>query len=250
MTPFAGQPARRHRSYTPVIVIGALVLVVVCAGLGTLGFLTLRSVDRAAAPPTPAKPKSAGPIYRALPALCELPQETVTALVPDSDEPLGANRPAGDRNHAHTFCHWDMSIAESKRRNNDRWLKVSMSAVPDDATMPGAEAARGLHGRTRADLEKVAGRTDGKFTYGPVEPFAGIGTDAFAVSTVTRSSFTYGGTTMHVLVDNVTIEISYGGYDGPSGHEVPMPSVESRQAAETAARAAVSHLTSCPHCRS
>ena len=118
MTPVPGQPARPHRSYTPVIVIGALVLVVVCGGLGTLGFLTLRSVDRAAAPPPPAQPRSAGPIYR---------------------------------------------------------------------TLPGAEGARDLHARTRADLEKVAGRTDGKFTYDPVEPIAGIGTDAFAVSTVTRS---------------------------------------------------------------
>lgn len=249
MTPVPGQPARPHRSYTPVIVIGALVLVVVCGGLGTLGFLTLRSVDRAAAPPPPAQPRSAGPIYRTLPALCEMPQETVTALVPDSDEPLGANRPAGERNHAHTFCHWDMSMAESKRRNNDRWLKISMSAVPD-GTLPGAEGARDLHAQTRADLEKVAGRTDGKFTYDPVEPIAGIGTDAFEVSTVTRSGPTYGATTAHVLVDNVTIEISYGGYDGPDGHEVPMPPLESRQAAETAARAAVNHVASCPHCRS
>jgi hypothetical protein len=241
---------RPHRSYTKTIIIVAVAVLVGCLGLGSMSVASYMFA-RSRATPEPLKSAvSKDPIYRKLPSACSLPASVVRGLVPDPEQ-ANANDQAeradkGDG--ARTHCHWGISVAEGKRRAETRELLITATAYVDDYATGGEQAKRSLDSLLET-AGKNAGATGGDSTFGPARPLAGIGQEAFAQDSVTRAGYTYGGTVIWVLLDNVVLEISYHGSDDTRSRERPMSAEEAARNAMTAAREFVKLLGSCPDCR-
>lgn len=201
--------------------------------------------------PTPSV-VSDGPIYRNLPSACSMPATVVRSLVPSAEETNGGDRkarPEVDEGPL-TYCQWDMSVAQGKRRKQTRTLKVTVTGYLD-GERPGADRAKLMFDSALDIPRKYAGKTDSGFTYGDVERVDGLGQEAYRQDIITRVSYTYGGTQIWVLIDNLVVEVRYDGADNYTGKGTgkPMPTQQARTGADTAARELATLVTSCADCR-
>ncbi|MFC0529913.1 hypothetical protein [Phytohabitans kaempferiae] len=249
--PPAPARSRPHRSYTKTIVIVTVAVLAGCLGLGGVSAALYKYFDSLTEPKPLASAVSDGPIYRRLPSACALPAPVVQDLVPDPEEANGFDRAErAERNEgARSHCHWEVSVAEGKRRAQTRALKVTATAYLD-GQVTAAEQAKSLLDVHLEPARKNTGETGGGSTFGPVEPLEGVGQEAYAQDSVTRSGHTYGGTTIWARLDNLVLEISYSGSDDTRVRERAMPAEQARRGAETAARAFAELLGSCAECRS
>jgi hypothetical protein len=243
--------ARPHRSYTKTIIIVTVVVLVGCLGLGGACAALYAYFDSISKPKPLESAVSAGPIYHRLPSACALPASVVRGLVPDPEEASGFDRKerVERAEGARTHCHWEVSVAEGKRRAQSRALKLTATAYPDGAGT-GAEQARTFLEGHLEPARKNTDEPEGDSTFGPVQPLEGVGQEAFAQDWVTRSQYTYGGTTIWALLDNLVLEISYHGSDNTQSQERAMPAEQARQGAQAAAREFAKLLESCTECRS
>jgi hypothetical protein len=241
----AGPPApKQHRSYTTLLLVGGAVVVVLIAVVVGVGVFVYRNTNKDTAP-TGFTPTSSGqPIYHNFPPCNGMPKSLLANLIPQTEEEISINDPGTESNGPHADCRWD-----SPARNVDRTLDVTLWGYPDHV-QTGVAGARGEYDSVHKAATQDSGKTEKDHTYGPPEDVPNLGLKAFAQYDDIRSSFHYGGTGVTVLLDNVLIEVTYNGSDGPDGQEKPMDKAKSRDGALSVAQEVVKLLSACPDCKS
>ncbi|GAA5182253.1 hypothetical protein GCM10023322_18850 [Rugosimonospora acidiphila] len=204
---------------------------------------TAPAAGNAAPASAPASAHSTGPIYRKLPACEDFSASTLKSLVPDAQKTTDKHQ--GDN----LSCSWDNYLALNGT-NESRAIEINMGFFRDSSETA-TQAAKDKFGDLLSDAKGQAGTTAAGTKYGAVSSLSGLGTQAFSLDNTTQSDLaTDGATTVDLMVDNVIVEIAFGGSDGPMGQEKPMAAIDTSKGAQTAAHAAIDWLTACSDCKS
>jgi hypothetical protein len=250
---FPGPPQPpSHRSYTKSIVIGAVAVVVLLAVIAGLGAMVYSNRHKLfGGEPAKSMAASSGkPLYHKLPECDSMPKSKLSTLVPAMANTLNNRKAPQDHSEgSYGVCQWDNLEADNKPPNEDRGVEVTMTGYADDVSS-GIDSAKSSLASARSNADKTAGKTDGKHTYGSVQELTGLGPGAFAQDFTVQSTWSYGGTELYLQVDNLLVNVSFYGSDGPNGKEKPIAASRTRAGAGDVAREVIAWLSSCADCKS
>ena len=249
--PPVAPPPKPRRTGLIVIGIAAAVGLLLVVGIGAV--VVFLDWDKMFGDNSPKKSddvSSGQPIYRKLPKCDQMPTSDVAKLVPKME--LTTNQysePQEPSDDLSLSCGWDNISADGKKPEEDRMVDVEIWGFGDFITTGLASADR----RYRESLDtanKYANKADGNHHYGPVQQVPEVAAGAFAQHDLITSSWTYAGTDVFLKVDNLVVDVSFKGSDGPDGREKPIGESTSRQGAMTITKAVLKNLAACADCKS
>ncbi|REE96587.1 hypothetical protein [Thermomonospora umbrina] len=195
----------------------------------------------AAAPTLAGRTSPQGSITRVVTPCTLVPMPVRRSLVPVPIRPRRmpmSGRPGEDGRS--TGCEWRTRRPEASRQ---RALSAEVALYSRTDARALKAARRTAQGRAGTSGTGTSGET---LSWGAVQPLRGVGEEAFAQYTDTRTATARAGTaTVWALYRNTLIEVTFGGSDGGT---TPVDETTARGGATTAVRAVIDVLARCRSC--